>query len=138
MLCKYKMMENMKNNLKKSAIALAFLLLPACTNMHIDPSFGKPSSLDTTPPAGTKEYQQGWSDGCETGIAGYGNSFYKMFHSVRKNASYIGNPTYDQVWRDAYNYCRVQMKTAQLQGFGNYGEGFGIEAIIRIPKILDS
>jgi hypothetical protein len=104
----------------------------------MDPSFTKPSSMVTTPPEGPQEYTQGWTDGCETAMSGYGNSFYKMFHTAQKDPAYIGNPVYDQVWRDAYNYCRVQMKTAQLQGWGNYGEGFGIDAIIRIPKILDS
>lgn len=125
-------------SIKNGLVVLGLLLLPACTNMHINPSFTKPSSMNTTPPEGPEEYTQGWTDGCETGMAGYANSFYKMFHTAHKSAEYIGNPVYDQVWRDAYAYCRVQMKTAQLQGYGNYGEGFGIEAIIQIPKILDS
>lgn len=123
---------------KKLLLLLVFLFVPACTNMHIDPSFSKPSYMDTKPPEGPEEYTQGWTDGCETAMSGYGNSFYKMFHTAQKDKRYIGNPVYDQVWRDAYGYCRVHMKTAQLQGYDNYGSGFGLDAIIRIPKILDS
>lgn len=125
-------------NLGKYIVVTAMLLgLPACTSMHMDPAIGKPASLSMTPPPGPPEYQQGWADGCETGIAGYGNSFTKMFYTAKKDATYVYNPVYNQVWRDAYAYCRVFMKTAQLHGYGNHSNEFGLPALFTMPKVFE-
>ena len=124
--------------LKKLLVCVLIVFgLSACTSMHFDPSFTKPASLDMTPPKGPPEYEQGWRDGCETGIAGYGSAFNKLFHTAKKNVNYVRNPVYNQIWRDAYAYCRVFVKTTQLHGWGNHNNAFGIEALIKIPKIID-
>lgn len=122
----------------KNILYIALLLmLPACTSMHSDFGLGKPASLSMTPPAGPPEYSQGWSDGCETGIAGYGNSFTKMFYTAKKDPNYIYSPVYNQVWRDAYAYCRTYIKTAQLHGWGNHSNDFGLPALFRFPKLFE-
>ncbi len=120
---------------KRIILLASLLLLPvACTNASLSPNIGRPFTLSMTPPAGPVEYQQGWKDGCETGIAGYGNQFTKLFYKARKDANFIQNATYQRVWRDAYAYCRVYMKTTQLHGYGNYENDTGI---FKIAKFID-
>ncbi len=62
-------------------------------------------SLDMRPPEGPPEYQQGWKDGCETGIAANTTDFYKFFNKIKMDPELIKNPVYRRVWTDAYNYC---------------------------------
>lgn len=92
--------------------AFTFLMLAAC-----DPT--KPVSLDLTPPPGPPEYQQGFKDGCESGISGYGTPFYKTFHRVRQDPVLSQNPVYYQIWKDAYAYCRTYVMTQKTHGYGN-------------------
>jgi hypothetical protein len=94
-------------------LTLALLVgLAAC-----DPT--KPVSLNTTPPAGPPEYQQGFKDGCESGIAGYASPFYKTFHTVKQDGVLAQNPIYYQIWKDAYAYCRTYVMTQATHGHGN-------------------
>ena len=58
-------------------------------------------------------------DGCETGVAGYGNAFYKTFHTAKQDPLLAQNKVYYQVWKDAYAYCATYMMTQATHGFGN-------------------
>lgn len=53
------------------------------------------------------EFRQGWSDGCEVGMASGSNTFYKMFY--RNNASdgykMTSSPDYKTAWGNAFWYC---------------------------------
>jgi hypothetical protein len=39
-----------------------------------------PPSVQIEPPPGPPEFQQGYKDGCTSGIAAYGSQYYKLFH----------------------------------------------------------
>ena len=99
-------------------LIFSLLLLPlgGCTILS---GVMKPASLSLTPPPGPPEYQQGWRDGCETGIAGYGNAFLKTFHRATQDPVLAQNKVYYQVWKDAYNYCATYMMAQGTHKYGN-------------------
>ena len=59
----------------------------------------------------SEEYRAGWKDGCEVGISGGANTFYKMFY--RSNAidgfKFSGNNDYRDAWFNAFWYCYRNM-----------------------------
>ncbi len=50
-------------------------------------------------------YVDGWKDGCETGVAGNTNAFYKYFNDFKQDAYKAQNEIYYKGWKDAFNYC---------------------------------
>ncbi len=67
-------------------------------------------------PEGPPEYQQGWKDGCESGLTTYGNDWYKSFYSFKQDRKLVDNDTYFKVWQDAFNYCRHHVKRTLAAG----------------------
>jgi hypothetical protein len=62
------------------------------------------------PPGGTPEFNQGWKDGCTSGIAAYGGDNYKYTgYKFKQDWRMVTNNTYYQAWQDAYLYCRWYM-----------------------------
>lgn len=96
----------------RTYLFITLLIITAC-----DPT--KPVSLNITPPAGPPEYQQGFRDGCESGIAAYTSPFYKVFHRAVQDPYLAQNPVYYQIWKDAYAYCRTYSMTTSTHGHGN-------------------
>ena len=87
--------------------------------MHFDLGFARPSSLKFSPPDGPPHYQQGWLDGCESGLKGYGNNFNKVFHKYKQDPELAQNPEYYQIWKDAYGYCAMYAMSVGNHGLGN-------------------
>ncbi len=94
--------------------------MSACTEMHFKPGWGKPSGFDMTPPPGPPKYQQGFSDGCESGFSGYANSFNKQFWSWKQDPELAQEREYYQIWKDAYSYCALWGMMADEHGWGNW------------------
>jgi len=88
-------------------------ILTSCTGRDggFDPT--KPYSLDLTPPEGPYEYEEGWSDGCESGISVYHNNFMKFMgtHEFRQNPKLRKNKMYYRAWKDSFLYCSLYMET---------------------------
>ncbi len=77
--------------------------MAACTmNPITDPT---PIALETRLNYGPPEFQMGYQDGCESALSAYGNTLMKTSYSLRKRPEYQYNNMYNQVWRDAWNYC---------------------------------
>lgn len=74
--------------------------------------FFKPYTLDFTPPPGPPEYQQGWSDGCETGMHSYTNALAKFVgaYKMKQDPNLVNNNVYYQIWKDAFLYCAIYME----------------------------
>lgn len=53
------------------------------------------------------EFQQGWRDGCEVGMSGGANHFYKMFYRSNKVDGYkiTSSADYKTAWSNAFWYC---------------------------------
>jgi hypothetical protein len=71
--------------------------------------FFKPASLDIDPPEGPPEYQQGWLDGCESGMAAYSDALPKSFKAfkLKQDPNLRNNKMYYQIWKDAFLYCAI-------------------------------
>jgi hypothetical protein len=94
-------------------IIICLVFTTACTGKDGTLDLRKPYSLDLTPPPGPREYEQGWSDGCESGSSAYANNFYKLLKAfdLKYDPAYRTNKMYQQVWKDAFLYCAVYWAT---------------------------
>jgi len=81
-------------------------------NMNLSEQvFGEAMSIGIGgPPEESSElYKAGWWDGCKTGMAAYGNDFFKSSYSFYQNPEHINNLEYYKPWKDAYSYCRYHV-----------------------------
>ena len=90
------MFATLKNTIIRTTVigAAALFSLAGSAGFHLSPALGHAWTLNMTPPPGEPDYQQGWSDGCESGISGYGNQFYKNFYDWKQDPSKVTNPVY--------------------------------------------
>ncbi|MBL0319492.1 MAG: hypothetical protein IPP74_09445 [Alphaproteobacteria bacterium] len=117
-------LATLKHHMIRTTASCAVVLfsLAGCAGFHLDPALGHAWTLNMTPPPGEPDYQQGWVDGCTSGISGFGNQFYKNFYDWKQDPSKVNNPVYYQVWKDAYAYCRTysMMQTNNALGNGDH------------------
>jgi hypothetical protein len=84
-------------------LALSVLGLGGCsTDPFTEPA---PMYLRVTLDYGPPEFRAGYEDGCKTALSVYGNTYMKTIYSLKKRPEYQYNNMYNQVWRDAWNYC---------------------------------
>ena len=90
--------------MKKIAIIAILIILSACTanKMWTGPI---PNSLPVSIP-GPPEYQEGYKDGCQSGLATYGPAQYKAYYSFYQNYSMMNNAAYVAGWHESYDFCR--------------------------------
>jgi hypothetical protein len=99
----------MKFNLIKLFNILFFITsLSACASgsQKMLPALADKELRDETDKT-TEEYRAGWKDGCETGISGGSNTFYKMFYRNNKIDGYrmSSSPEYRDAWDSSFWYC---------------------------------
>jgi len=107
------------NFLKKITIVFFILsVVSACTGKDGEFDLTKPYSLDLTPPEGPPIYEQGWSEGCESGLASYSGNFYKFIrvYDYKQDARLRTNKMYYQAWQDAYVYCAIYIMNVTNEG----------------------
>jgi len=53
------------------------------------------------------DFQQGWEDGCNVGMSGGSNTFYKIFYQSNAIDGYksMESPQYNEAWNNAMWYC---------------------------------
>lgn len=84
------------------------ILLSAC-NLTKDNIFAPNTKVFKMLPDGPPNYQHGWLDGCETGMAtGFATDYYRYFYKFKKDLDMIkaGNKEYLKAWPAAMIYCR--------------------------------
>jgi hypothetical protein len=94
--------------LKTLLITLLITLTSAC-NLTKDNLFAPNKKLFKMLPEGPADYQLGWLDGCETGMAtGFATDYYRYFYKFKKDIDMIksGNKRYLRAWPAAMIYCR--------------------------------
>ncbi|MFM7557765.1 MAG: hypothetical protein ACKO46_04280 [Alphaproteobacteria bacterium] len=75
----------------------------------------------------SEEYRAGWKDGCEVGISGGANTFYKMFYRNTKIDGYrmAYSTSYRDAWDSAFWYCFRHTYIRQKSSiFGSIFRGF--------------
>ena len=99
-----------------SAIAVIMLiLLGSCANNPF--TNPKPAMLENEIDYGPPEYRQGYSDGCNSALSAYGNSYMRtMQGGIHKDPRYTDLPMYNQAWKDAWNYCYMYIFVWRRQG----------------------
>lgn len=91
----------------KVFLLIFVLMLSACSlgGSEIRPLY--PPFLPPPPEGGPQEFQEGWRDGCDTGLAAHGTDIYRTAFGFTQNPSLVLNPVYYQAWKDAENFCRT-------------------------------
>jgi len=99
-------------------ISISLIIFSSCTGKDGEFDITKPYSLDLTPPEGPPIYQQGWSEGCESGMLSYSGNFYKFMrvHDYKQDARLRTNKMYYQAWQDAYVYCAIYQMNVTNEG----------------------
>ncbi len=109
-------------------IIIFSLLLGAC-NPTKDSIFAPKSRLFKQMPDGPPDYQQGWLDGCETGLStGFANDYYKTFYKYNKDKEMVidNNTYYLNGWSSAMIFCRhVAVSTLREAGMTPKASGQG-------------
>lgn len=80
------------------------LLTSACSSGKL---WGGPAphSLPQTV-EGPIEYQEGYKDGCQSGLATYGPAHYKSYYTFYQNFSMLDNRYYNAAWHESFDFCR--------------------------------
>ncbi|MCD6034976.1 MAG: hypothetical protein K0R63_717 [Rickettsiales bacterium] len=139
------------NALLMAAGLMALLTLSACVPDPKEPDSiikkalrPMPWIFNQMPKTAPEEYQRGWKEGCESGMASMTNDYYKTFYTFKQSPELITNETYYKAWKDVYTFCRhysygiireadVRMRTPddpdqfslEGQGIGNMFPGYG-------------
>ena len=82
------------------------LLLTACSLGGAEIRPLNPPFMPSPPEGGPQEFQQGWRDGCDTGMAQHGTDIYRSAYKFKQDPSQVMNPIYYKAWKDGENYCR--------------------------------
>lgn len=80
--------------------------LSACQQFLKPRPFGIDYGLENRAPPGTPNFQDGWRDGCESGIAAYGTMMYKTTSSYTFDQTRLNDPEYYHGWELAFRHCR--------------------------------
>jgi hypothetical protein len=97
-------------------ILLSLVMLTACTGRNHSFDLTKPISLNMNPPEGPPNYQQGWSDGCESSLASTNTNLQLLL----KTHQYTIDPQawqrdwlYRRAWNYGYRHCGFSMKSLE-------------------------
>jgi len=115
-------MENISKIIKITFLISLFIfagLLTGCTGVNHSFDWKKPVSLDMNPPEGPHNYQQGWVDGCKSGLASTNTDLHQTLGSYKftlsKELRY--DKLYGRAWRYGYNHCGYSMKSLAQYSF---------------------
>ena len=95
------------------------LLLTACNNSPFRPVFHPDLPKDGSP-----LYQQGFKEGCNTGMTVYGNDITRIEYSTSVQPALMTNKTYRNAWKLGNRYCRFHVSQMQMEG--TFVKDFGI------------
>lgn len=81
------------------------LLLSACS--HTAEQLKPMHMIFNHMPDGPIEYQQGWQDGCTSGLTVKTNDFYRTFYRYTLNKEMLSDAYYYRAWKSSFDYCRA-------------------------------
>ena len=96
------------------SLLLLMILLGGCQSQSGWFDYSRPASMNITPPPGTPEFQQGWSDGCRAAIASINTDMNLMLASHKYKIDgqlWAQSKRYKTAWKDAHYYCAYHMFT---------------------------
>lgn len=98
--------------MRYSLLLLCLICISACNNS----SFRQPFHPDI-PTDGSPMYQQGFKEGCNTGMTVYGNDVVRMQFSTEVTSQLMQNKTYKNAWKLGNRYCRFHVSQMQMEGW---------------------
>jgi hypothetical protein len=98
----------------KIAILTLLLFLTACSGKVLGHDFRTSYTMAIDkPPPGPPVYQQGWKDGCESGVNAYSKHLFTWTGGTtwKQDPNLLNDKMYMQVWSDAFYYCTFRTET---------------------------
>ena len=92
--------------MKKITLLLFCSMLTGCSGSVPDGLKPNARLFTHMPSGGSPEYEQGWKEGCESGMSGMTNSFYQSFYVFKQDNQLLTNEVYYKAWKDSYDYCK--------------------------------
>lgn len=89
-----------KSHILKIVLVMTMVSLSACSQMRPNARI-----LNQVPKGAPVVYQQGWRDGCESGMAIAGNQLYKTVYRNKINPGLVNDTQYYRGWNEAKTYC---------------------------------
>jgi hypothetical protein len=83
----------------------AFLLITGCAAKPPVSSFWMKDLLENGPKNASPTFQQGWRDGCESGISLTANSLQRHFYKFKQDGYQALNREYYTAWSSSYIFC---------------------------------
>lgn len=85
----------------------------------------RPIGMAEVDPNAPPNYQQGWNDGCDSGLAAYGGSSYTWTgYKFKQDYTKLDDKEYYGAWQQGWLYCRwyvwnyvVRQETGELSPF---------------------
>lgn len=103
-------------------LAMVGLTNSSCTtqtNQSLFKALSQPTLVSTTPPEGPYNYQKGWKDGCESGIAST-NHFFQLTtgaYQFTLDEHLRNEKLYNQAWKYGFNHCGYSMRSVARYHF---------------------
>lgn len=94
--------------MKTCAAMLLLILVSGCSFKYEPQTLKQAGGI---PQNGSESFNQGWRDGCDSGMAAFGNYTYKMIYSFKKDTRKLNDAEYVSAWNSAYNTCRWYTNT---------------------------
>ncbi len=104
--------------MQKILTMFCLLIISGCNNSTFRPMF-----YPELPKNGDPLYQQGFKEGCNTGMTVYGNDIVRAQYHMEANPALMQNKTYSNAWKLGNRYCRFHV--SQMQAEGTIMKDFG-------------
>jgi len=96
-------------------LIVSLLIISACNPVRPWPA-GLAKDMPEDAPV---EYQHGWTHGCESGLAAYGNDYYKTFYKFHYDEILMEkSKMYARIWQNAFKHCRSYVNRLLEEGWG--------------------
>lgn len=103
--------EKCKGYVMRFFLLISLLVLSACNNSSFRPLF-----YPDIPKDGPPLYQQGFKEGCNTGMTVYGNDIVRMEYATQVTPELMKDKTYRNAWKLGNRYCRFHLSQMQMEG----------------------
>lgn len=93
--------------LGKLIIVLTLITNISCSLESVRPTKNASKNFKDSIAKGSPDFQQGWKDGCESGMSASTNTFYQIFYTNNKVDGWkiTSSSDYKTAWNTAFWFC---------------------------------
>jgi len=112
-----------------AGLVIIFILTitTSCSLESVRPTKNASRNFKDSIAKGSPDFQQGWKDGCETGMSAATNTFYQIFYTNNKIDGWkiTSSPDYKTAWNTALWFCiHSDYVDAKSSIYGSFFKGY--------------